>query len=105
MPGTSFAWTTSRLIRHLAGTVPHRGGKRMRIRTLAVLVASLSLMTVGCATKKFVREEISKSEAKTGSDIGKVDSALSEEKTRTTAMNDQLGQTNAAVQQADGKAT
>jgi outer membrane protein OmpA-like peptidoglycan-associated protein len=77
----------------------------MRIRSLAILVASLSLMTVGCATKKFVREEISKSEAKTGSDIGKVDTALSEEKTRTSAMNDQLGQTKVAVQQADTKAT
>jgi len=77
----------------------------MRIRTLAVLVASLSLMTVGCATKKFVREEISKSEAKTGSDIGKVDSALSEEKTRTSALTDQLGQTKTAVQQADTKAS
>jgi outer membrane protein OmpA-like peptidoglycan-associated protein len=76
----------------------------MRIRSLAILVASLSLMTVGCATKKFVREEISKSEAKTGSDIGRVDTALTEEKTRTATMNDQLGQTKIAVQQADTKA-
>jgi outer membrane protein OmpA-like peptidoglycan-associated protein len=62
-------------------------------------------MTVGCATKKFVREEISKSEAKTGADIGKVDSALSEEKTRTSAINDQLGQAKVALQQTDTKAT
>src|SRR5215467_10174555 len=77
----------------------------MRILSLAILVASLSFVTVGCATKKFVREEISKSEAKTGSDIGRVDSALTEEKGRTAAMNDQLGQTKVAVQQADSKAT
>src|SRR5215813_6460644 len=77
----------------------------MRIRALAIVVASLSLMTVGCATKKFVREEISKSESKTGSDIGKVDTALSEEKARTSALGDQLGQTKVAVQQADTKAT
>jgi outer membrane protein OmpA-like peptidoglycan-associated protein len=76
----------------------------MRTRSLAILVASLSLITVGCATKKFVREEISKSETKTGSDIGRVDTALTEEKTRTAAMNDQLGQTKIAVQQADAKA-
>ena len=76
----------------------------MRIRSLAILVASLSLVTVGCATKKFVREEIGKSEVKTGTDIGNVDSALSEEKARTTALNDQLGQTKVAVQQADTKA-
>jgi len=76
----------------------------MRTRSLAILVASLALITVGCATKKFVREEISKSETKTGSDIGRVDTALTEEKTRTAAMNDQLGQTKIAVQQADAKA-
>ena len=76
MPGTPFAWANDGLIRHLAGTVPHRGGSRMRIRSLAILVASLSLMTVGCATKKFVREEVGKSEAKIGADVGRVDSAL-----------------------------
>src|SRR5262249_19641289 len=77
----------------------------MRIRSLAILVASLSLLTVGCATKKFVREEVAKSEAKTSADVGRVDSALSEEKARTAAMNDQLGQTKTAVQQADTRAT
>ena len=46
----------------------------MRIRSLAILVASLSLVTVGCATKKFVREEVGKSEAKLGADVGRVDS-------------------------------
>jgi outer membrane protein OmpA-like peptidoglycan-associated protein len=77
----------------------------MRIRSLAILLASLSLLTVGCATKKFVREEVSKSEAKLGADVGRVDSALAEEKARTTTMNDQLGQTKVAVQQADARAT
>ena len=73
----------------------------MRIRSLAIVVASLSLVTMGCATKKFVREEVAKSEAKTSADVGRVDSALNEEKVRTTALNDQLGQTKVAVQQAD----
>ena len=76
----------------------------MRIRSLAILVASLSLLTVGCATKKFVREEVGKSETKLGAEVGRVDSSLTEEKARTTAMNDQLGQTKAAVQQADTRA-
>ena len=76
----------------------------MRIRSLAILVASLSLMTVGCATKKFVREEVSKSEAKLGADVGRVEGSLTEEKARTTAINDQLGQTKIAVQQADTRA-
>jgi outer membrane protein OmpA-like peptidoglycan-associated protein len=76
----------------------------MRIRSLTILAASLSVMTVGCATKTFVREEIGKSEAKTGADVGRVDSALTEEKARTTTMSDQLDQTKVAVQQADSKA-
>jgi outer membrane protein OmpA-like peptidoglycan-associated protein len=77
----------------------------MRIRSLAIVVASLSLVTVGCATKKFVREEVSKSEAKLGADVGRVDTALTEEKARTTALNDEIGQTKVAVQQADKTAT
>jgi len=76
----------------------------MRIRSLAILVASLSLMTVGCATKKFVREEVGKTEAKLGADVGRVEGSLTEEKARTTALNDQLGQTKIAVQQADTRA-
>jgi len=76
----------------------------MRIRSLAILVASLSLMTVGCATKKFVREEVGKTEAKLGADVGRVEGALTEEKARTTALGDQLGQTKVAVQQADSRA-
>ncbi len=77
----------------------------MRIRSLAIVVASLSLVTVGCATKSFVREEVSKSEAKVGADVGRVDTALNEEKARTTAMNEELGQTKVAVEQADKNAT
>jgi outer membrane protein OmpA-like peptidoglycan-associated protein len=62
-------------------------------------------VTVGCATKKFVREEVSKSEAKLGADVGRVDASLTEEKARTTALNDELGQTKTAVQRADQNAT
>ena len=76
----------------------------MRIRSLAILVASLSLVTVGCATKKFVREEVGKSEAKLGADVGRVEGTLTEEKARTTALSDQLGETKVAVQQADTRA-
>jgi outer membrane protein OmpA-like peptidoglycan-associated protein len=77
----------------------------MQIRSLAIVVASLSLVTVGCATKKFVREEVSKSEAKLGAEVGRVDASLTDEKARTTALNDELGQTKVAVQQADKTAT
>jgi outer membrane protein OmpA-like peptidoglycan-associated protein len=71
---------------------------------MAVAVAALSLVVTGCATKKFVREEVQKSETKIGADVGRVEGALSEERARTTALNDQLGQTKTAVEQADGKA-
>ena len=76
----------------------------MRIRSLAIMVASLSLMTVGCATKKFVREEVGKTEAKLGADVGRVEGAVAEERARTTVLSDQLGQTKVAVQQADTRA-
>jgi outer membrane protein OmpA-like peptidoglycan-associated protein len=76
----------------------------MQIRSLAILMASISLVTVGCATKKFVREEVGKSETKIGQDVGRVETALTEEKARTSAMNDDLGQTKLAVQQVDNRA-
>lgn len=76
----------------------------MRTRTVAIMLAALSLIAVGCATKKFVREEVGKSEAKLGADVGRVEGVLSEEKTRTTQLSDQLGQTRTAVQQADNRA-
>lgn len=76
----------------------------MRIRSVAILVASLSLMTVGCATKKYVREEIGKSETKIGAEVGRVEGVVTQERARTTALDDQLGQTKTAVQQADSRA-
>ena len=76
----------------------------MRIRSVAILVASLSLLTVGCATKKFVREEIGKSETKIGAEVGRVEGVVTQERARTTALDDQLGQTKTAVQQADNRA-
>jgi outer membrane protein OmpA-like peptidoglycan-associated protein len=76
----------------------------MRTRFIAVLLVALPVVAAGCATKKFVREEVGKSEAKLGADVGRVEGALSQERTRTTALTDQLGQTKVAVEQADGRA-
>jgi outer membrane protein OmpA-like peptidoglycan-associated protein len=76
----------------------------MRTRTGVILLAALPLVAAGCATKGFVREEVGKSEAKLGADVGRVEGALTEEKTRTTQLSDQLGQTRVAVQEADGRA-
>ncbi len=77
----------------------------MRTRSIAILLVALPIVAAGCATKKFVREEVGKSEAKLGADVGRVEGAVAQERTRTTALTDQLGQTQTAVQQADGKAT
>ena len=73
----------------------------MRIRSLAIVVASLSLMTVGCATKKFVREEVGKSEVKLGAEVGRVEGVVTEERARTAAVNEQ---TKTAIQQVDSRA-
>jgi outer membrane protein OmpA-like peptidoglycan-associated protein len=77
----------------------------MRARSIAILLVALPIVAAGCATKKFVREEVGKSEAKLGADVGRVEGAVAQERTRTTALTDQLGQTKVAVEQADGKAT
>ena len=77
----------------------------MRTRSVAILVAGLSLIATGCATKKFVREEVGKSEAKLSADVGRVEGDLSQEKTKAVALNDQLGQTKTQVQQVDARAT
>ena len=78
----------------------------MRTRSITILLAAtLPIVAAGCATKKFVREEVGKSETKLGADVGRVEGALSQERTRTTALSDQLGQTKTAVEQADTKAT
>jgi outer membrane protein OmpA-like peptidoglycan-associated protein len=76
----------------------------MRTRSILILLAALPIVAAGCATKKFVREEVGKSEAKLGAEVGRVEGAVSQERTRTTALTDQLGQTKVAVEQADGKA-
>jgi outer membrane protein OmpA-like peptidoglycan-associated protein len=72
---------------------------------MVILMAALPIVAAGCATKKFVREEVGKSEAKLGADVGRVEGAVSQERTRTTTLTEQLGQTKVAVEQADGKAS
>jgi outer membrane protein OmpA-like peptidoglycan-associated protein len=69
------------------------------------MVAALSLIVTGCATKKFVREEVGKSEAKLGAEVGRVEGDLGQEKAKTVALTDQLGQTKTQVQQVDARAT
>jgi len=63
-----------------------------------------ALLVTGCATKKFVAEEIAKSQDKTGADVGRVDTALGDEKTRVEGLQRDLGETRAAADAAAGKA-
>ena len=63
-----------------------------------------ALLVSGCATKKFVQEEVAKSQQKADADIGKVEAGLGEEKTRAEALQRGLNDTRAATAEADRKA-
>jgi OOP family OmpA-OmpF porin len=86
---------------------------------LAPIIAGALLVTVGCATKKFVREEVTKSETKLTKEVGKVESDLGQEKTRVTAVTSEVkevrgiatdatkraGDASGRAEEAGGKAT
>jgi outer membrane protein OmpA-like peptidoglycan-associated protein len=63
-----------------------------------------ALLVTGCATKKFVQDEVAKSQEKTGADVGRVDTALSDEKSRVEGLQRDLGETRASAEAASGKA-
>jgi outer membrane protein OmpA-like peptidoglycan-associated protein len=63
-----------------------------------------ALLVTGCATKKFVQDEVAKSQEKTGADVGRVDTALGDEKSRVEGLQRDLGETRAAAEAAAGKA-
>ena len=63
-----------------------------------------ALLVSGCATKKFVQDEVAKSQEKTGADVGRVDSSLAVEKGRVEGLQKDLGETRAAAEAAAGKA-
>jgi outer membrane protein OmpA-like peptidoglycan-associated protein len=77
----------------------------MQGRAVIIPIAAVALLATGCATKKFVREEVGKTEAKLGSDVGRVEGALTEERTRVTALTGELGQTRTAAEEAGRTAT
>ena len=64
-----------------------------------------ALLVTGCATKKFVQEEVAKSQEKVGTDVGRVDRDLGAEKTRVAGLQKELGETRAATEAAAGKAS
>jgi outer membrane protein OmpA-like peptidoglycan-associated protein len=64
-----------------------------------------ALLVTGCATKKYVQEEVAKSQERVGADVGRVDKTLSDEKARVDGLQKELGETRAATEAAAGKAT
>jgi outer membrane protein OmpA-like peptidoglycan-associated protein len=64
-----------------------------------------ALLVTGCATKKFVQEEIGKSQQKVGADVGRVETVLGEEKALVEGLQKGLGETRAATEDAARKAT
>ncbi len=75
--------------------------------TWRMVIGSLlgsALLVTGCATKKFVQEEVAKSQQRTGAEVGRVDKTLSDEKARVDTLQKDLGATKAASEDADKKA-
>lgn len=64
-----------------------------------------ALLVTGCATKKFVQEEVAKSQLRTGAEVGRVDKTISDEKARVDGLQKELGETRAATEDAGRKAT
>ena len=63
-----------------------------------------ALLVTGCATKKFVQEEVAKSQERTGADVGRVDKTLGDEKARVDGLQKTLGETRTATEDAAKKA-
>jgi outer membrane protein OmpA-like peptidoglycan-associated protein len=73
-----------------------------------VVIGSLlgcALLVTGCATKKFVQQEVAKSQEKTGSDVGRVEKGLDDEKARAEALQKELADTRTATEDAARKAS
>ncbi len=62
-----------------------------------------ALIVTGCATKKFVQEEVAKSQERVGSEVGRVDKSLGDEKARVDGLQKELGETRAATEAATRK--
>jgi outer membrane protein OmpA-like peptidoglycan-associated protein len=65
---------------------------------------SAALLVTGCATKKFVQEEVARSQQRTGAEVGRVDMSLGEEKARIDGLQKELGETRIAIADAERKA-
>ena len=62
------------------------------------------MLVTGCATKKFVQEEVAKSQQRVGTDVGRIDRILDEEKAEVDKLQKGLEETRVAVEDASKKA-
>lgn len=73
----------------------------MRQRALVVPTGlAVSLLFFGCATKGFVREEVSKSETKLGQDVSRLDTDLGQQKTQVSGLAVQVTETRSVADEA-----
>jgi outer membrane protein OmpA-like peptidoglycan-associated protein len=77
----------------------------MMRRIVTVGLLGGALLVTGCATKKFVQEEVAKSQQRVGAEVGRVDRTLAEEKARVEGLQKGLGETRAATEDAARKAS
>lgn len=71
-----------------------------RFATTAALAAVLALAATGCATKKYVGETVTASEAKTGERIGGVETGLEQAQMKLREHDDQIATTSKTAQDA-----
>ncbi len=69
-------------------------------RTTALLAAALALVATGCATKKYVGEQVGASEAKTGERVAGVETGLEQAQMKLKEHDDQIATTSKTAQDA-----
>lgn len=73
-----------------------------------LMVAGLvggALLVAGCATKKFVQEEVAKSQERVGAEVGRVDRRVGDETARLDGLQKGIEETRATTEEAARKAT
>lgn len=69
-------------------------------RTTALLAAALAMVATGCATKKYVGEQVGASEAKTGERVAGVETGLEQAQMKLKEHDDQIATTSKTAQDA-----
>jgi peptidoglycan-associated lipoprotein len=69
-------------------------------RSMALLVVALALVATGCATKKYVGEQVAGSEAKTGERIGGVETGLEQAQMKLKDHDEKIAATSKTAQDA-----